>query len=94
MPEEHRLARVRSIFGAMADQQRLKILFALRTAGELCVSDVAHVLDVSVSVASHQLRRLRELGILEGRDVGRMAYYRLRRAFVGNLVVSAMAASS
>jgi ArsR family transcriptional regulator, lead/cadmium/zinc/bismuth-responsive transcriptional repressor len=91
MPNHERLKPVRAVFAALADQQRLKILLALQTGGELCVCDVAHVLGVSVSVASHHLRKLRDLGILDDRNDGRMAYYSVRKTYVADLVTTVLA---
>ena len=92
MPDEDRLKRIRTVFAVLADQQRLKILLALTAAEELCVGEVAHVLGTSVSVASHHLRKLRDLGILEDRDEGKLAYYCLRQKFVASLALTALAA--
>ena len=77
----------------LADQQRLKILLALTAAEDLCVGEVAHVLGTSVSVASHHLRKLRDLGILEDRDDGKRAYYSLRQKFVASLAHGASGVS-
>ena len=43
----------------------------------LCVCDVAAVVGLSISAASHQLKRLRDCGVVQYRKDGRMAYYRL-----------------
>lgn len=86
MPEESRLEAARSVFTALADRQRLKILHALRDGEELCVCDVAHVLGLGVSAASHHLRKLRDMGILKDRNDGRMMYYSLQDPFVAQLV--------
>lgn len=94
MPDEPHLDEVRSVFGALADRQRLKILHALTGGIELCVCDVAHVLGVSVSSASHHLRKLRDLGILEDRNDGKMVYYSLRERFVAQLVSRALERAS
>jgi len=91
MPEEHRLTRAGTLFALLADHQRLKILLALRAGHELCVGEVARVLGVSVSVASHHLRKLRDLGILENRGEGKQAYYSLRQRFVADLALAALA---
>lgn len=93
LPSEARLKQIRVVFGALADEQRLKILLALKAGSELCVCDVAHVLDVSVSVASHHLRKLRDLGILDDRSDGKMSYYSLRASFVADLVSAALDAA-
>lgn len=93
LPDAARLKQIRTVFGALADEQRLKILLALKASKELCVCDVAHVLGVSVSVASHHLRKLRDLGILDDRSDGKMAYYSLKASFVADLAASALAAA-
>ncbi len=89
-PTDRELERARRLFGALADRTRLKILHALKDGEELCVCDVAHVLGVGVSAASHHLRRLRDLGFLKHRNDGKMAYYSLRDHFVARLVSQAL----
>lgn len=76
----------RIIFAALADRTRLKILYALRNGQELCVCDVAHVLQMSISAASHHLRKLRDLRILKYRNDGKMAYYSVRDRAVAKMV--------
>jgi ArsR family transcriptional regulator, lead/cadmium/zinc/bismuth-responsive transcriptional repressor len=76
MPDGSSFEHLAQIFGAMGDRTRLKILFALANA-ELCVHDLAHLLGVSVSAVSHQLRLLRSLRLVKLRREGRYAYYSL-----------------
>lgn len=57
---------------------RLKIIFALGK-GELCVCDLAHILGLSMPATSQQLKLLRQQGILNHRNDGRMAYYSLAK---------------
>ena len=78
----------RALFAALADRTRLKILYALRTGEELCVCDVAHVLGMSISAASHHLRKLRDLRILRYRNDGKMAYYSIRDEAAAKIVAS------
>ena len=85
MPPEDEIEECRLLFSALADRTRLKILHALEDGGELCVCDVAHVLGMSVSAASHHLRKMRDLRILKYRSDGKMAYYSLRDPFVSAL---------
>lgn len=61
----------------LADPVRARIVSALREAGELCVGDLALVLDVSDSSVSHALRLLRTAGVVRNRRAGRVIYYRL-----------------
>ncbi len=86
MPDDEQLEEARILFGALADRVRLKILFALSGGKELCVCDVAHVVGMSVSAASHHLRKLRDLKVLKYRNDGRMAYYSLRSGLAARLV--------
>lgn len=90
MPPDSVLEETEILFGALADRARLKILFALRDGEELCVCDVAHVLGVSISTASHHLRKLRDLKLLQYRNDGKMAYYSLRAELAARLVENAL----
>lgn len=76
MPDDVAVRKVANLYGALADPSRLKILLAL-SRGELCVCDVSHVVGLSVSATSHQLRLLRNLGLVTFRNDGKMAYYSL-----------------
>lgn len=78
LPPEEVIDQLRADFSALSDGTRLKILIALANCEELCVCDVAHVAGVSISAASHHLRKLRDLDILSYRNDGKMAYYSLR----------------
>jgi len=89
LPDAEDLADAVSLFSALGDRARLTIILALRRGEELCVCDVAHVLNVSVSTASHHLRKLRDLRVLKYRNDGRMAYYSLRHTAVSELVADA-----
>lgn len=91
MPEEEALEEARVMFAALADRTRLKVLHALAAGEELCVCDVAHVVGMSVSAASHHLRKLRDLKILKYRNDGKMAYYSLRDRFAAQIAQQALA---
>ena len=90
MPDDTAMEEAQTLFSALADRARLKILFAFQSGKELCVCDVAHVLGVSVSTASHHLRKLRDLKLLKYRNDGKMAYYSLRDEFAAQLAIQAL----
>lgn len=90
LPSDDELEEVRVLFATLADRTRLKILHALQDGRELCVCDVAHVLNMSVSAASHHLRKMRDLRILKYRTDGKMAYYALRVPFAAELLRRAL----
>ena len=68
---------VASTFALLADPTRARILHALSLAEELCVCDLALLIGMSQSAASHQLRLLRINRTVDRRKVGRVVYYRL-----------------
>ncbi|HED13997.1 MAG TPA: ArsR family transcriptional regulator [Gammaproteobacteria bacterium] len=74
--EEERLPELAAFYKLLGNTTRLKILFALGES-ELCVCDIAHVLELSTAATSHQLKSMRQQGWLRKRDDGKMVYYRL-----------------
>lgn len=86
LPSDGRLEEAQLLFSALGDRTRLKVLLSLRGGEELCVCDVAHVLGVTISSASHHLRKMRDLKILRSRNDGKMSYYALRDGTVASLL--------
>jgi len=74
--ETKRLPELADFYKLLGNTTRLKILLAL-AQGELCVCDIAHVLELSMAATSHQLKLLRDQGWLGMRNDGKMVYYRL-----------------
>ena len=73
---------VASLFRILGDPGRVRMLAALLEAGELCVCDLAAVVDMEESTVSHSLRLLRTAGIVRHRRSGRQVFYRLDDAHV------------
>ena len=73
--------RLAGLLGMLADPVRSRILFALVAAGELCVGDLALVLDVTQDQVTYALKLLRFAGLVSYRKAGRMVFYRLSDAF-------------
>ncbi len=61
-------------FRVLGDPTRVRILEAL-AGGELCVCDIASLVRISESAASHQLRLLRGMRLVRPRRAGRLVYY-------------------
>lgn len=76
MIPEKRTRQVAELFKVFSSETRVRILHAL-SREELCVCDLAQVLEMSVSAVSHQLRSLRKTGLVEYRKEGKLAYYRV-----------------
>ncbi|MEK6714689.1 MAG: metalloregulator ArsR/SmtB family transcription factor [Candidatus Omnitrophota bacterium] len=85
LPSANKLTKLAEIFKVLGDTTRAKILLSL-SKGELCVCDIAHVLGLSISAVSHQLRLLRSLGLVKYRSEGRMAFYTLDNEHVMRLI--------
>jgi DNA-binding transcriptional ArsR family regulator len=62
---------------ALGDPTRLVIAAALRDGGELCVCDLAWIVERADNLVSHHLRVLRAAGLATSRREGRMVLYRL-----------------
>lgn len=67
---------VASFFKIMGDATRVRILFAL-DQNEMCVCDIANVLSMSKSSISHQLKLLRDSGIVKCKKIGKEVFYSL-----------------
>lgn len=77
------------IFKALADDTRLKIVYAL-SLDELCVCDVAGIIGSSVATASHHLRFLRNIGLAGYRREGKLVFYSLQDHCVREIISAAL----
>jgi ArsR family transcriptional regulator len=89
LASESNVVRTTAIFSALADPTRFRILDAL-VHEELCVCDLAEVAGISQSGASHQLRLLRDRGLVAYRRDGQRAVYRLADDHVRVLIASGL----
>ena len=76
MQDDETLFQLADLFKALGDSTRVRILHAL-SFSELCVCDLANLLDMSSSAVSHQLRVLRGQKIVKYRKEGKNAIYSL-----------------
>ena len=76
MPEDGYIYDLAELFKVFADSTRMKVIYAL-LEDELCVCDIANVLNMSKSSISHQLGTLRRSGIVKCRKVGKEVFYTL-----------------
>jgi len=65
------------MFRLLGDPTRVRILYALLEAGELCVCDIAAVVDTNETKVSQAMRLLRAAGVVRNRRDGRNVFYRL-----------------
>lgn len=69
--------RVADLMGALSSPTRIRALFALLESGETSAGGLAKAVGMSPSATSHQLRVLRDLGLVRRRREGRSVYYAL-----------------
>jgi ArsR family transcriptional regulator len=89
LPDVERTRSLAELFGALADPTRIRLIAAL-DSHELCVGDLAATVGLSHSATSHQLRSLRELGLVRTRREGRTIYYALDDEHVRTLYRQAL----
>lgn len=89
MPPEDIIGDLADLFKVLGDQTRAKILFALEKE-ELCVGDIAALLDMNQSAISHQLRLLKQSRLLRARRDGKQIYYSLHDDHVSILFAAGM----
>lgn len=80
LPPESESRCVADALKVLSHPGRLRVLSALE-GRELCVCDLAHVLGISFSGMSQQLRELRRIGAVDFRAQGKLAYYRIGDPF-------------
>ncbi|MFD3005410.1 ArsR/SmtB family transcription factor [Thermus tengchongensis] len=90
LPKEGVLQEAVLLLKALADPTRMRLLLALKAAGELCVCDLALLAGVSVSAVSHQLRLLRQARLVAFRREGKQVYYHLADHHVERLLEGAL----
>lgn len=76
MPGEYLLDDLAEVFKVFGDKTRMKILYVLHEK-ELCVCDIAQLLDMNQSAISHQLKVLKQAKLIKNRRDGKQMYYSL-----------------
>ena len=85
MPEETELYDLAELFKVFGDSTRLRILFVLSSA-EVCVCDLARVLNMTQSAISHQLRILKQNKLVKSRREGKSIFYSLADGHVSTII--------
>ena len=76
MPPEEELYDLAELFKIFGDSTRIRILFVLFEA-EVCVCDLAQILNMTESAISHQLRILKQNKLVKNRRSGKSVFYSL-----------------
>lgn len=87
LPSNTDLSDMCAFFSVFSDVTRLKMLSAL-AIGELCVSDIASLLDLNQTTVSHQLKLLRDAGMVGTRREGKIIFYRLVNKYFNDVMLT------
>ena len=85
MPEETEVYDLAELFKVFGDSTRIRILFVLSSA-EVCVCDLARVLNMTQSAISHQLRILKQNKLVKSRREGKSIFYSLADGHVSTII--------
>ena len=89
LPPDEQLYDLAELFKIFGDSTRVKILYALFEA-ELCVCDIAKLMEVTQSAVSHQLRVLKSSRLVKFRRDGKTVYYSLADGHVRKIIAQGM----
>ena len=85
MPEKEDVKSLAQFFYAFSDETRLRIVILL-TISPLCVSDISLVLNINQTTVSHQLKILRNLGIVECDREGKTIVYYIKNKDIESIL--------
>ena len=88
-PDDEILYDLAELFKVFGDSTRIKILYSMFET-ELCVNDIARLLNLSQSSVSHQLRILKTSKLVKFRREGKSIYYSLDDEHVRSIISMGM----
>ena len=86
VPEGEILDGIVGFFSIFADATRVRILSALAIT-EMCVTDISRVLNINQTTVSHQLRFLKNVGIVKAARLGKVIFYSLKNDTVNDVLL-------
>ena len=89
MPDEECLYDLAELFKVFGDSTRIRILYVLFES-EMCVCDIAEVLNMTQSAISHQLRVLKQARLVRSRRSGKQIRYSLADDHVRTIIGQGM----
>ena len=89
MADEETLYDLAELFKVFGDSTRIRILYALFES-EMCVCDIAELLNMTQSAISHQLRVLKQARLVRSRREGKTVFYFLADDHVRTIIGQGM----
>ncbi len=85
MPEDEELYDLAELFKVFGDTTRIKILYTLFKS-EMCVCDIAEILNMTQSAISHQLRVLKQAKLVKNKREGKQIIYSLDDTHISSII--------
>lgn len=85
LPEEDVLYDLTELFRIFGDSTRVRMLYVLFES-EMCVCDIAQLLNMTQSAISHQLRALKNAKLVKSRRAGKTVFYSLADDHVRTII--------
>lgn len=89
LPQEQELVDLSEFFKVFGDSTRIKILYVL-SQSEMCVCDIATLLQMGQSAISHQLRILKQMRLVKFRREGKTVFYSLSDSHIQTILAQGM----
>lgn len=89
MPDEEQLLNLAEFYKVFGDSTRIKILYVL-SQSEMCVCDIATLLQMGQSAISHQLRMLKQMRLVKFRRDGKTVFYSLADGHIETILAQGM----
>ncbi|MCI8833992.1 MAG: helix-turn-helix transcriptional regulator [Ruminococcus sp.] len=89
LPAVEELQELAGLFKVFGDSTRIRILYVLFQR-EMCVCDLAQILDMSQSAISHQLRVLKQTKLVTNRREGKTVFYSLADGHIETILNQGM----
>jgi ArsR family transcriptional regulator len=89
MPKEQQLLDLADFFKIFGDPTRIRILYVL-SQSEMCVCDIANLLQMGQSAISHQLRVLKQMRLVKFRREGKTVFYSLTDGHIETILAQGM----
>ena len=89
LPDEQQLLDLSEFFKVFGDSTRIKILYVL-SQSEMCVCDIATLLQMGQSAISHQLRALKQMRLVKFRRDGKTVFYSLSDDHIQTILAQGM----
>jgi len=86
LPDKQSTKKMADFFSAFSDPSRLRILSVLAIS-PMCVTDVSQVLEMNQTTVSHQLRTLRDMGLVDFERRGKIVFYKLSNQKINEILL-------